>query len=120
MSDAELRNYLGVLSFLLAALSFLANERREAIGALHERSDVSTVEKAVGVCSVLLPFLAAVGLVLSAWPAVSATGLRTGELLRLHAAVREAFALGWALLIAIMLALGALVARAWSVDVKVE
>jgi hypothetical protein len=118
MSDVELRNYLGVLSFLLAALSFLANERREAINALRESSKVSKIEKAVGVCSVLLPFLAAVGLVLSAWPAVSATGLGPSQLLHLHTAVREAFVLGWVLLIAITLALGGLLARAFGVEVQ--
>jgi cytochrome bd-type quinol oxidase subunit 2 len=112
MTDGELRNYLGVLSFLLAALSFLATERRAAIESLHERSDVSKAEKWATFGSVLLLTLAAVGLVLSAWPAVSATALRPDDLLRLHTAVREAFVMGWVLLAAITLALGALLWRA--------
>jgi hypothetical protein len=118
MTDAELRNYLGVLSFLLAALSFLANERRTAIDALHERGDVSKTEKWLALGSAVLLFLAACGLVLSAWPAVSATALKPNDLLRLHTAVRQAFVMGWVLLIAITLALGALLRRACGVPVR--
>ncbi len=118
MTDDELRNYLGVLSFLLAALSFLANERRAAIGALHERSDVSRPEKCLALGSVVFLFLAAVGLVLSAWPVVSATALEPSDLLRLHTAVREAFVMGWVLLMAITLGLAALLQRAWDIAVK--
>lgn len=117
MTDEALRSYLGVLSFLLAALSFLANERREAIASLHLRSDVSKPEKGVAICSMVLLFLAALGLVLSAWPAVRATALVPSEILRLAASVREAFVLGWVLLVAITLALGALLVRACRINV---
>jgi hypothetical protein len=117
VTDEALRNYLGAMSFLLAALSFLANERREAVAALHRRGDVSTPEKVVAVSTVLLLFLAAVGLVLSAWPVVSATALEPRDLLRLSSSIREAFVLGWVLLVAITLALGALVVRAWKIGV---
>ncbi len=111
MRDAELRNYLGVLSFLLAALSFLANERRATVEALHKSSTVSKTDKYATVGSVAPLTLAALGLVLSAWPAVSATALKPDDILRLHAAVREAFVMGWVLLVAITLALGGLL---WS------
>jgi uncharacterized BrkB/YihY/UPF0761 family membrane protein len=116
MKDAELRNYLGVLSFLLAALSFLANERRATVEALHTKSNVSTIEKWSTVGSVVLLTLAAFGLVLSAWPVVRATALRPDDLLRLHSAVREAFVMGWVLLVAITLALGALLRSAWDIQ----
>jgi hypothetical protein len=119
MTDEELRNYLGVLSFLLAALAFLANERRDAIGALHRRNDVTSGEKWLAFFSVLLLLLATVGLLASAWPAVKATGLGPGDLLRLEAVVRQAFVMGWVLLIAVTLALGALVLRAYRVGVRV-
>ena len=118
MTDEELRNYLGVLSFLLAALSFLANERREAVAALHKRSDVSKFEKALAVISVLFVMLVAGGLVASAWPAVDATGLDLGDLVRLDTAVRQAFVLGWVLLIAMTLAAAALFARAVRISTK--
>lgn len=120
MTDEALRNYLGVLSFLLAAMSFLANERREAIAALHRSGSVSRIEKAIAVGSVVLLFLAALGLVASAWPAVHATALDFDDILRLRSAVREAFVLGWVLLLAITLALGALVLRAWKIDLGRE
>jgi hypothetical protein len=116
MRDAELRNYLGVLSFLLAALSFLANERRATVEALHKSSTVSKTDKCATVGSVALLMLAALGLVLSAWPAVSATALKPDDLLRLHAAVREAFVMGWVLLVAITLALGGLLRSAWGIQ----
>lgn len=116
MTDEELRNYLAVLSFLLAALSFLANERREAIGALHERSDVGPAERCLAIGSVLLIVLAAVGLLSSAWPAVHATGLDIDELFRLNSAVRQAFVMGWLLLVAVTLALVALLVRACDVE----
>ena len=112
MTDDDLRNYLGVLSFLLAALSFLSNERRAAVDALDERGNVTKPEKWLTFSTVLLLFLAAVGLVASAWPVVDETGLDTGDILRLATAVRQAFVLGWVLLIAITLALGALTWRA--------
>jgi hypothetical protein len=120
MTDEALRNYLGVLSFLLAAMSFLANERREAIAALHRSGTVTMTEKAIAVASVVLLFLAAAGLVASAWPAVHATALGFDDILRLRSAVPEAFVLGWLLLIAITLALGALVLRASKIAVAVE
>src|SRR4051812_17595117 len=112
MSDAELRNYLGVLAFLLAALSFLANERREAVAALHQRSDVSQLEKGLAVMSVTLVLAASACLAVSAWPAVHATGLDTGDVLRLDTVIPQAFVLGWLLLIAVTLAVAALLARA--------
>jgi hypothetical protein len=117
VTDEVLRNYIGVLSFLLAALSFLANERRESIALLHERSDVEEHERVVAIATVALPFLVAAGLVLTAIPAVCATSLGPGDVLRLDSAIREAFVLGWLLLVAITVALGALVVRAWTIDV---
>lgn len=116
MTDEELRNYLGVLSFLLAALSFLSNERREAVKALDARSDVRGWEKWLTFVTVLVLFLAALGLVVSAWPAVHATGLSAGDLLRLATVVPQAFVLGWVLLCAITLALALLVVRATQVE----
>ena len=115
MTDEELRNYLAVLSFLLAALSFLANERREAIGALHERSNVKPTERWLAIVSVLLIVLAAFGLLSTAWPAVHATGLNIDDLFRLDSAVRQTFVMGWLLLGAMTLALVALLIRAWNV-----
>jgi H+/Cl- antiporter ClcA len=115
MTDEALRNYLGAMSFLLAALSFLANERRESIASLYTRGDVSKAEKRVAVATVALLFAAALGLVVSAVPVLRATGLEPGDLLRVRSAIREAFILGWVLLVAITLALGALVVRAWKV-----
>lgn len=116
MTDEALRNLLGAMSFLLAALSFLANERREAIRSLHERSDVHTWEKNVTLVSVAVLCIAAFGLALAAAPAVLATNLGFGDLIHLDSTIREAFVLGWVLLLAITLALGALVVRAWNVE----
>ena len=112
MTDAILRNYLGVLSFLLAALSFLANERRGAIESLREAGTVSKGEKCFAVLSAGLVFLAALGLVFITVPAVCGTDLGLDDVLRLNSVVREAFVMGWLLLIAITLALAGLVKRA--------
>jgi cytochrome bd-type quinol oxidase subunit 2 len=120
VTDDELRSYLGVLSFLLAALSFLANERRAAVDSLDERTDVTGVEKWATFATVLLLFLAALGLVASAWPAVNATALELDDVLRLRSAIRQAFILGWVLLIAIAIALGALAWRAARITPKVS
>jgi hypothetical protein len=116
VTDEVLRNYIGVLSFLLAALSFLANERRESIALLHTRSDVGKNERLTVIATVILLFLVALGLVATAIPAVFATSLGPGDLLRLASGIREAFVLGWLLLVAITVALGALVGRAWTIE----
>jgi len=116
MTDEELRNYLGMLSFLLAGLSFLAGERRDAIKALHERGNVPCGEKVAAVTSVVLLFSPRSRWWCSAWPAVHATGLGLDDLVRLRTAAAQAFVTGWVLLIAVTLALGGLVWRAWKID----
>jgi hypothetical protein len=112
MSDEALRNYLGVVSFLLAALSFVAGERRDAIASLHKRSNVSWVEKWLTVASVIGLLVVAFALVACSVPVVLSTGLGFHDLLRLHTALRTAFVIGWVLLIAVALALVPLVGRA--------
>lgn len=112
MTDAILRNYLGVLSFLLAALSFLANERRGAIESLREQSEVGGGEKWFAIISAGLLGFAALVLVLITAPAVFATDLSFDDLLRVASVVREAFVIGWVLLIAITIALAGIFIRA--------
>lgn len=116
MTDEELRNYLGMLSFLLAGLSFLAGERREAIARLHERGDVTCAEKWLAVGSVALLCLAALALGISAWPAVHSTGFGLHDLVRLNTVIEQAFITGWLLLMAVTLALFALVLRALRIE----
>ena len=118
MTEEELRNYLGVVSFLLAALSFVAGERRDAVAALHERSDVSRSERWLTVISVGGLTLTAAALAVCSWPVVNATKLEIGDVLTRDAALRTAFVIGWVLQIAVALALVPLWARAWRVKTQ--
>jgi hypothetical protein len=118
VSDEAFRNLLGAMSFLLAALSFLANERRGAINTLQERSDVTGWEKNVAVGSVCLLLIAAVGILLVTVPALLETHLGRDDLLRLRSTIKEMFLLAWFLLLAIICALGALVGYAAKIEVS--
>jgi uncharacterized BrkB/YihY/UPF0761 family membrane protein len=115
VSDAAFRNLLGAMSFLLAALSFLANERRTAVEDLRRSNRVSRWERGLAIGTVGLVFFAALCLVAVAVPALCATSLGVGDLLRLDSSIREAFVLGWLLLVAITVALFALLLRAFGI-----
>jgi hypothetical protein len=115
VTQEELRGYIGALSFLLAALAFFANERREAIKAMEERSDVGRVEKGLTTGSILVLMLATAALAVSAVPVLEATNLSISKLFRLETALEQAFALGWLMLIAMAVSFLALLIRACQV-----
>jgi hypothetical protein len=116
MTDEALRNYLGVVSFLLAALSFVAGERRDTISALHKRGDVQPLEKWFTLASVVALVVVVVALIAATWPVVHRTDLGPGDLLHLRSALRTAFVIGYVMLIAVGLALVPLLIRAWKVQ----
>jgi hypothetical protein len=70
------------------------------------------------VITVFLLFAAAAGLVATAVPALCATSLGIGDLFHLRSSIREAFVLGWVLLLAITIALSALLVKAFRLPVS--